>query len=115
MPRQTPDIVDAASRCFHFNMSMLVPDYIVIYSPSRCVYAVTTVGIFNLHKSDNTSHDWQIAIQLDSPALMSLMALIPPKPNDFDDIPLWKPEPPTSNPSPEIREVAHNASRTQDL
>jgi hypothetical protein len=115
MPRSTPDIIDAASRCFHFNMSMLVPDYIVIYSPSKCVYAVTTIGLFTRYQLHNTTDDWHIAIQLDSPALMSLMAIIPPKPNDFDDLPLWKPDPPTSEPSPEIREVHKNAGSPQDI
>lgn len=115
MPRQIRDVVDAASRCFHFNMSLLVPNYIVIYSPSKCVYAITTAHIFDLNKSNNPSFDWQIAIQLDSPALMSLMAIVPPKPIDLDDIPLWTPQPPTSHPSTQISEVTTSASGTQDL
>jgi hypothetical protein len=115
MPRPTTDIVEAASRCFHFNMSMLVPDYIVIYSPRRATYAVTTVGIFALYRANKYADDWHIAIQLDSAALMSLMGLVPPKPLARDHTQIWKPDHTQPNPTPEIREVANHASGPENL
>jgi hypothetical protein len=110
MPRPTPDIVDAASRCFHFNMSMLIPDYIVIRSPQRKTFAVTTIGLFHLNRAANKSDDWQIAINLASEDIMDLMGIIPQKPPEpfCDDSNVFAPPPP--DPPSEIRGVADHAS-----
>lgn len=115
MPRPTRDIVAAASRCFHFNMSMLVPDYIVIRSPKRGTYAVTTIGMFQLNQATKTSDDWEIAINLSSEDIMSLMGIIPKKPIDPGTDEEWIPDPPHADPPSEIREVKPNASSTQNL
>jgi len=105
MPRLTPDIIEAASRCFHFNMSMLVPDYIVIKSNKRNRYAVTTIGMFRLNQAAGKSDDWEIAINLSSEDIMALMGIIPKKPIDpsTDDTELFPQPAPASH--PEIREV----------
>lgn len=115
MQRQTPDIVEAAGRCFHFNMSMLVPDYIVIRSPSRRTYAVTTIGMFRLNQAAGKSDDWEIAINLSSEDIMGLMGIIPVKPLGPATYQEWVPDPPHADPPSEIREVKHNASSPENL
>jgi hypothetical protein len=115
MPRPTPDIVEAASRCFHFNMSMLVPDYIVIKSNKRNRYAVTTIGMFRLNQAPQKSDDWEIAINLSSEDIMSLMGLIPKKPIDPGSDTEWVPDPPRTDPPSEIREVNSHASSPENL
>lgn len=115
MPRPTPDIVEAAGRCFHFNMSMLVPDYIVIRSPKRGTYAVTTIGMFSLNQAAGKSDDWVIAINLSSEDIMGLMGIIPKKPIDPGTDEDWVPDPPRNDPPSEIREVKQNASSPENL
>lgn len=115
MPRESSDIIEAASRCFHFNMSMLVPDYIVIRSPKRARFAVTTIGMFVLNQAEHTSDDWEIAINLSSEDIMDLMGFIPKKPQEPDTDTQWIPDPPHAEAVREIREVAHHASGTEDL
>ena len=115
MPRPTTDILLAAGRCFHFNMAMLIPDYIVIRSPKRGTYAVTTVRLFGVNQAANTADDWQIALNLSSEDLLSLMGMIPEKPLGpmSDDASVF--ERPLSQPKPEIREVRRDASSPENL
>lgn len=77
MPRTTPDIVDAASRCFHFNATDLIPSYIVIYSPHNDVYALQTRNGFLTFQLTHPTSDWRVALDLPPEALLALMGAIP--------------------------------------
>jgi hypothetical protein len=115
MPRYNNDIVAVASTCFHLNVGQLVPDYIVIRSPRRKTYSVTTLDAYLRNSAAGTSDDWLVALNLPAVEIMSLMAVIP-KPADkipLDD--LWNPSAPSPEPLSEIREVAHHASSPQDI
>jgi len=115
MPQHTTDIVVAASRCFHFNSHMLIPDYVVIHSDRLNAFAVTTFSNFLRHTAPGSTNDWELALRLSSEDILRLMGVIPPKPTEelADNDPLLQ-QPHSQSPS-EIREVAHNASGPQNL
>ena len=115
MPQHTTDIVVAASRCFHFNSHMLIPDYVVIHSNHHNAFAVTSFSNFLHHSAPGSNSDWELALRLSSEDILRLMGCIPPKPTEelTDNDPVIQ-QPPSQSPS-EIREVANNARGPQDL
>lgn len=77
MPKTTPDVVEAAAKCFHFNALDLDPQYIVIYSPHLQVYALQSRRSFALHRAADPHSDWRVAIDLPPEGLMAIMGMIP--------------------------------------
>ena len=77
MPRTTPDVVEAAAKCFHFNATDLIPQFVVIYSPHLGQYAIQSRQGFLMHTATVPLTDWRIAIDLQPQGLMALMGVIP--------------------------------------
>jgi len=115
MPRENNDLLAIASTCFHLNVNRLIPDYIVIRSPKRKSYAITTLDAYHRNQLAGSADDWLIALNLTSQDIVYLMGLVPnpPIPPDPDEI--WQPSPQSPTSTPEIREVKNHASGPQDL
>lgn len=83
MPRVTPDVLEAAIKCFHLNSGQLLPEFVVIHSPHAALFAVTTKSSFVLRSNDPQLSDWQIAINLNPNHLLQLMGIAAPPTNDL--------------------------------
>ena len=116
MPKTTPDVVEAAAKCFHFNATDFAPQFIVIYSPHLGQYAIQTRRSFAMHLAQSPLTDWQVAIDLPSEGLMALMGFIPRNtssklaPWDFQSIP----DPQPTDPPPEVPPEPANLELTPD-
>lgn len=93
MPKLTRDILEAASRVFHFNSAELFPKFIVIRSEHRKAFAVTTFESFRLQQAAHQTDDWQLALNLSSQDLLALMGLVPKKTDEPDTCTTGVPQP----------------------
>ena len=93
MPKVTHDIVEAASRVFHFNSAELFPKFIVIRSEHRKAFAITTIESFRLQQAAQQTDDWQIALNISSEDLLALMGQVPRNTSEPDTCTTGVPQP----------------------
>jgi len=115
MPKLTQDIVEAASRCSHFNMGLLDPNFIVIRSPYRRAFAVISVDGFHAHQQSCPTDDWEVALKLSSEHLLALMGLCPPQSSNPDPHCPDPIDPDDFLVTPDISEVIAHASSPKNL